>query len=169
MIIRKSKLKDAEEISTLYLEIWKAHSSLGEFWLPNFASDKMKTFGELIKKENIQKKLLKDAKQTIKDNNSFLFVAEENNKILGYIYFYIEKNISWFKIKKYGFLDEICVSPKYRGKGIAKSLLSFVQKYLKNKGINYILLKTSLDNELAKKTWQAYGFKEQMILWVKKF
>jgi ribosomal protein S18 acetylase RimI-like enzyme len=167
MIIRKATPKDAERIAEGYIEMIKTHSSLGKFFLPAWAPKTIKNYSQLIKSKDLKKQAFKDAIETIKDKNTFTFVAEENGEFLGYSYFFIEENNKWFGVKKYGFLDEVCVLEKFRGQGVASKLLKFSEDFLKKKGIKFIMLKTIIQNYLAQRVWESKGYKKEMFVHVK--
>jgi len=167
MKIRKATPKDTEKIAEGYIEMIKTHASLGKFFLPKWAYKKVKDYNQLLKLKDLKKHAIEDALETIKDKNSFTFVAEENGEILGYSYFFVEENNKWFGVRKYGLLDEICVLNKFRERGISSKLLEFSENFLRKKGINYIMLKTTIQNDLAQKIWESKGYKKRLFIHLK--
>jgi len=167
MIIRKANIKDAEKLAELYVEFYSAHKKMSKFWLPNWSKDSSKRWEDVLKNKEAKKYLLKESIESIKDPANLLFIAEENGEILGHVAFSILKNISWFKVKKYGFIDEVCVFTKHRGKGVSKELMNFAENYLKKKGIKYIMLKTSVENKNSQEAWEHLGYKKELFVQIK--
>lgn len=90
-------------------------------------------------------------------NNSFekCFKYELDNKIIGIIdfsdiYERIELNYIW-------------ISPIFRGNNYSKELMNYMFEYAKNKKINNITLEVSVNNEIAIKLYQKYGFTQASI------
>jgi ribosomal protein S18 acetylase RimI-like enzyme len=167
MKIRKATIQDAEKLAELYYEFYSAHEDMGKFWLPHWASKEAKNFKDALKNKNSRKYLLKESIESIKTKGNLLFIAEEDGEILGHVAFSILKNISWFKVRKYGFIDEVCVFKKFRGKGVAKKLMDFAENYLKKEGIRYAILKTSLENKISQEAWENLGYKKELYIQVK--
>ena len=146
MIIRKATKKDAEQVAKLYLQFWEVHKKINPLHQLDFVIN--------------YKNCLKDVKELINYKSYWLYVAEENKEILGFILFTIKKNPEGFKVRKYGFLEEAAVDKKHRGKGIAKQLLNFALNYFKNKKLKYVSCSVEIDNDTAFKVWQKCGFKQ---------
>jgi ribosomal protein S18 acetylase RimI-like enzyme len=153
LTIRKARLEDAEQLAKLYLQFWEAHKNPSPLHEPRVKVD--------------YNNLVKDAKKTIKDKEIYTYVAEENGEIVGYIGFLIWTNISYFKIRKYGYIDEIVVDKKHRKTGIARQLLDFTEELFRKRGIRYIQLRVELKNEIAQKAWEKMGFKRDSIEYLK--
>lgn len=145
MKIRKATKKDAEQVAKLYLQFWEVHRKINPLHQLDFIIN--------------YKNCLKDVKELINYKDYWLYVAEENSNILGFILFTIKKNPEGFKVRKYGFLEETAVDKKHRGKGIAKALHNFALRYFKKKGIKYVSCSVEIDNKIALKVWQKLGFK----------
>lgn len=95
------------------------------------------------------------------------YVAEQDNNILGFILFNIEKRAKYFKIKKIGYIDLLFVNKKLRGKGISKSLMNKTYEIFGKEGIKYLKLSVHVDN-VAHKVWKKHGFKDYRIdMWRK--
>lgn len=73
------------------------------------------------------------------------------------------KELSSFNLTKYGnglFINNICVSPDNRRKGIAKKLITNIIKNSKKKNINFLFLQVKNNNVGAIKLYKSLGFKE---------
>jgi len=167
MKIRKANKEDAKRLAELFLDFYVSHSYMGKFWLPDWAPEKIKNLGELMNTDAARRKTFEDVLGQLKETGMLIFVAEIDNKIVGYISFSIEKNDPWFKIKKYGFIDNTYTDIMYRRQGIAKKLIEFAENYFRKRGISHIMLKTTLQNEIAQKTWEHFGYKKELYVHLK--
>lgn len=104
----------------------------------------------------------------LRGQKKWMYVAESDAKISGFILFNIEKREIYFKIKKIGYIDLVYVDNKKRGKGISKMLLEKAKDILKEEGIKYVKLSVHSDNFTARKAWKKQGFKEYRIDMFKK-
>ena len=91
-----------------------------------------------------------------KDNNK-LFIAIDDNNIIGYIYI---KLISTDGIdnNKELLIDALYVDEDYRNKGIATSLINKVKDYAKENNIKYISINVLDKNIKAKNLYNKLGF-----------
>lgn len=80
-------------------------------------------------------------------NYAFIYVYEENNKVIGFIQ--IEKH---FEITD---IINIAVDENYQNKGIATELIEFIKNDVEEK----IMLEVRSRNEAAIKTYEKNGFK----------
>lgn len=95
-------------------------------------------------------------KNIIIDNNNYLLCYEDDENVVGYVFFkYIIKD------ERKGYLiDGIYVDIEYRNKGIAKSLINEGLKIIENKEIDFIDINVMYENEIAKKIYKSLGFNE---------
>jgi ribosomal-protein-alanine N-acetyltransferase len=92
-------------------------------------------------------------------NSQGFFVAEINEKIIGYAIASIERNL-WKPWKTFGHLVNIAVDPEFRGKGIGRELAETVIEYLKSKKIRKVILEVRTSNIVAKNLYASMGFLE---------
>lgn len=78
--------------------------------------------------------------------NKLFFVAEENEKIVGYVIADVDRNL----------IVSIAVHPEYRNKGYGKKLMDYVLKLMKGK----IFLQVRKSNKIAISFYQKIGFKK---------
>ena len=154
ILIRKARLLDAEDLAKLYLEFWESHKKcdpLLEF------KDRLTFKNQVIA-----------AKRDIKKKNNCIFVALKNDKVVGFIEFFIKKNDKFFKVKEYGYLNSAVTLKGYRNRGIAKKLYFAAVKFLKDRGVKYVKTNVYNSNIVALKTWQKIGFKTQSSIMIKR-
>jgi len=74
--------------------------------------------------------------RTFRNKKWKYFVAEKENKLVGFINGKIDRYPSIFKENYFGFIWVIYVEKAYRGKGIGKKLIKEFIKWLKKKNVN---------------------------------
>ena len=93
----------------------------------------------------------------ISDDNKIIFIAKEDNIILGYVYGFIQNNGNLYN-NKIAKLDAVFVKEQYRGNGIARSLIKDFINWAEEKGVTYIELLVCKDNTNAINLYQNEGF-----------
>ena len=63
-------------------------------------------------------------------------------------------------VQDFADIESVFVNPNYRGKGIAKSLLTVLEKELKEVGIQNVLLEVRSSNLPALSLYKGFGFEE---------
>lgn len=150
MIIRKANLKDIPYLIELGKGMVNYHIDLAN------ENDKIYEKRNKDAKKNWKKFLNK----SIKDRNSLVLIAQDNNKYIAYSIALIKKNIPVFFIKKYGHIYDLYVDKKYRSKGVGRKLMNKTKEFLKKKKIKFISLEVIHNNSAAIKFYENYGFKE---------
>ena len=84
-----------------------------------------------------------------------LWVAEREEKIVGYICFWI--------IAGEAHLANIAVHPSFRRQGIGSFLLKTCLSYLKRRGVSKIYLEVRASNKIAQNFYRKFGFKKDGI------
>ena len=106
--------------------------------------DRINEIGSLIKDDFCN---VYDISNINDKNYAFIYVYEENNKVIGFIQ--IEKH---FEITD---IINIAVDENYQNKGIATELIEFIKNDVEEK----IMLEVRSRNEVAIKTYEKNGFK----------
>ena len=93
----------------------------------------------------------------IEDPSKLIIVAEENKKIIGYLYGIIKPNDETYKyiIAK---LDALYIDSNFRNKGIATSLIEYFKKWTKTQNVNKIEVNVWSNNTKAKSLYEKNGF-----------
>ncbi|MAH51130.1 hypothetical protein CMI37_35260 [Candidatus Pacearchaeota archaeon] len=110
MKIRWAKKQDLKEIVSIFMTGSKKRPYLQK-WTKKKVTDNFKP--SLKKKE--------------------LWVAVLNGRVIGFVLAGLSS-----ANKRIAYIDELWVTEKYRGKGVGKSLLAFVEGFYKKKGVNII-------------------------------
>lgn len=132
MIIRKAQLKDKKAISDLYYQLYPHHKG------PK----------KLIPIEKFQAK-------------SLLFVAEKNNKVVGFIW----GTFINYGISRYGYIDEIFVKQEFRGKEIGSSLIKRILEEFKKLKVWSLFVSIEKRDKKVLSFYRKLGFKPCKGLW----
>ncbi len=98
-----------------------------------------------------------DLEAIVNSDASLLFMAEENDEILGTLTLVFNKIPTGNKI----WIEDVVVDKSARGKGVGIKLLEFSIAYAKSQGIRNINLTSSPDRVAANKLYQKLGFKQR--------
>ncbi len=143
--IRPAKIKDVPAIAKLNMELMKHVGKYDKIF-------KLRP-GALAKMEAWRRK-------GVYSSRSKLLVAEDGNKIVGYMAASIKKRPSIYEVREVGAISDAYVLPAYRRQGIAKKFVEQVFEWLKKKGMTHVHLYAVTKNEVAVEVWKKFGFKE---------
>lgn len=119
--------------------------------------------------EELDKKFKKYLEQAIKKSNPNILVAEKEGKLIGFItYEKVDADYFDTNIIEHGDILELYVDPKYRKMGAGKKLMIEVEKFFKNKGVEYLSLQCSTFNKNALDFYKKYGFTNRQSLLYKR-
>lgn len=143
MIIRTITEKDFSAVDFLMCQLHKIHSEARpDIYLPA---------QQVYSEEEFAEKL--------KDENSFLIAAEEENKIAGICFFKIRESVEnkILKKRRTALIEDIFVAEEFRRKGIAKMLFEQAEKTAKEKGAESLELLVWDFNRGAMEFYEAEG------------
>ena len=92
----------------------------------------------------------------ILDDTKFLYLAEDNKKIIGYIYGYLKKDDT--NKNKTAYLDALFIDNDYREKGIANNLIKAFKKWAKENKCSNIEVNVCSNNIKAKNLYLKNNF-----------
>lgn len=95
--------------------------------------------------------------KVLKSPTNFIFVAEENGKLIGFVTFSVRNVIRYSR--QIAELDEIFVLSEYREKNIGKQLMEKVEEKAKKLDCFRIYIESAYDKESAHKFYEAIGYK----------
>ena len=107
-----------------------------------------------------------ELKETISNDDTPVFVAENDTRVEGYV-FCIIKTTSGDNIlcdMKTLYIDDLCVSKGTRGKGIGKTLYQYARAYAKEIGCHNLTLNVWECNEGARAFYDRMGLSVQKTL-----
>lgn len=111
--------------------------------------------------------LNKDAKQKMiaylqsffNSKEKTVFVAEQSNDIVGYIFGLVKKKPPVFEENVIGEIGDTFVRYDMRGKGIGEALVETVLEWIKQKELKSVELNMYPENKAAAAFWDKMGFK----------
>ncbi len=158
MTIREYKTADKKQVWNLIAEL----QDYGAQYEPGMRPGKEMAEGYL------EKAILKDCAE--KDGK--IFVAEDNNELVGFIWVHLgkePKDLMYYEpFQSFAYINDFMVTESYRGQGVGRDLITSVEEYAKQKGINQLKLHVVPKNDLAREVYQKMGFEEDDITLVKK-
>lgn len=154
MKIREAKIDDFETIGTLFFESDNFHS---------------------VNQPDIYRETLEVSRNRdyiasiINDPKAMFYVAEEDNRVVGFINGFEESKgfLPFHKERTFFSIDNIVVSKEYQSKGYGKKLLKKIEDESRSKGYSDIILNVYSFNSSAIGLYKSRGFKEiskEMIL-----
>jgi ribosomal protein S18 acetylase RimI-like enzyme len=99
----------------------------------------------------------------LKDDDSVIFVAEDGEKVVGYVYAALEP-ISWKELRDAcGYIRDIRVEGPNRRAGTATALMEAAIQWLRERGAPRVILGTAEKNERAQRLFTKLGFRRTMV------
>ncbi len=146
MIIRQATLKDFNALQELEHQLF----------LKEFKDyDLTLNCNWLFSEEGI-----KDLKTYITKKSQCAFIAEENNKLLGYLMGSIQKAQSWRKTMKKAKLESFFVLKEFRNQSIGSKLNKAFNNWCTENKVNLVEVVVSAQNEAATRFYRKDGFKD---------
>lgn len=146
-----------------------------------FLESLMKEFGDYISsidplkrvyhKQGGAKFFLDKMIKETSDNNGKVFVALNENKIVGFIGGYVKPQLEEELMETIkaipGYVSELFVQDKFRGRGIGLDLMNKIEKYFISQGCDIIRTVVFSPNKSARSLYKKLGFHERDISLVK--
>ena len=145
MRIRKATKKDSSSLKDMMMALAKYEHDITSLKTANSETEKFisKYIPEWLAKED-----------------HFIYIAEDNNKDIGYIFGWKEYVSEAYRNAYVGYICDCYVDEKQRGKGIAKKLVDRLLKQFKDIGLKEAKLIVLKDSP-AVQVWNKLGFKEE--------
>lgn len=95
--------------------------------------------------------------------DAIILVAEEDGATIGYVYAGLEP-MSWKELREpAGFIHDVAVDERARGRGVATALIAAASAWLEQRGAPRVLLWTAEHNAGAQRLFARLGFRRTMI------
>jgi len=95
-------------------------------------------------------------KERIEKEDSEIFVAESEAKLVGFVQLY--PLFSSTRMKRYWLLNDLYVNENYRGNGFSKELIEESKELAKSTNAAGVLLETGKSNDIGNQLYPACGF-----------
>ena len=107
----------------------------------------------------------KDLENLLKDENKPIFVAVEDENVLGYCFCQVEtirgSTVLTDRVEIY--IDDLCVEENARRQGIAKALYAHVRTWAKEMGCAFVTLNVWEGNDAAMEFYKSMGMTPRKI------
>ncbi|HEX6100391.1 MAG TPA: GNAT family N-acetyltransferase [Thermoanaerobaculia bacterium] len=101
--------------------------------------------------------------RVMEDPEGAVFVAEEGEAVVGYVYAALEP-LSWKELRgPAGFVHDIAVRADARRSGVAELLLRTAIDWLREQGAPRVVLWSASPNEAAQGLFRRFGFRDTMV------
>ena len=149
LMIRKAKENDIPRVLDLLSQVNDVHAE----GRPDFFIKGKRKYNEA------------DLVKIISDENTPVFVCEEDNDVKGYAFCVMQDLSKCHNLHpdKSLYVDDICVDEKYRRQGVGRKLYDFVIQYAKNEGCFKVTLNVWDKNPEAKAFYEDMGMKVQKV------
>jgi GNAT superfamily N-acetyltransferase len=98
----------------------------------------------------------------VEAESAALFVAEIDDRVIGFAYMEYEPTLYAELATKVGWLHDIYVEPDAQGSGAGKALIEAVKDEAKRQGANKVLISVSVMNKNGRKFFEHNGFRTTM-------
>jgi ribosomal protein S18 acetylase RimI-like enzyme len=138
IIIRQSNVNDSQKCHELLLLIADLHKK-----------GRPDVFEGLVSKYTLDQ-----VKERLSSEDNGVFVAESDGAVVGYVFCDIIKEGSGLTL----YIDDLCVDPSARKKGVATALMNYASDYGKEKGCRMLMLNVWEFNSSAISFYENFGF-----------
>jgi GNAT superfamily N-acetyltransferase len=143
MTVREIRPSDVPRLQKLWVEFMNFHSNFD----PDFK-----------RSENAEANWAKYIHSKFDKDSETVFVAIEDGDIVGYVGVVVREYPPIFTIKKFGFIEEIAVTSKFRRHGIASQLLLAAEDWLRVRGITQIRVNIDLANKSSQGFFRSHEY-----------
>ncbi|WP_417888135.1 GNAT family N-acetyltransferase [Zunongwangia sp.] len=116
----------------------------------------MNNFRKFYQQESNTEEVKSFLKERMDKGNSVIFVAILEDKLVGYTQLF--PSFSTIKLEKIWILNDLFISEKFRGLGVASQLLTRVLKFSQETHRHQVWLLTGNDNKSAQHLYRKIGF-----------
>jgi len=142
MKIRKATVQDVPKLIELTMKLRKLENSLSDRIA---CGEKTKNFFEMVFEKYL-------------DDKAHVFLVAEEREVVGFAYGWKENIYPVYKNEFVGYIADVLVEEKERGKGIGKTLVTALEKEFKKMGLNETKLIVLKDNIKAYDLWKEMGY-----------
>jgi len=147
ILIRQAEIIDLPKLKPLWLEFMQHHKDQGEKY-------------RFFTKEwpAVLRRFLK----SLEEKHAFIFLAEDQGKLIGYTFGFIFTNFPGYYPKEVGFINDFIITKSFRNLGAGLKLFKEIEKWFDVQDIKIIQLYVSFPNKLGKKFWKNCGFENYL-------
>jgi GNAT superfamily N-acetyltransferase len=150
LLIRRAEPRDASALGELGVSLMQTHYAFDDrrFLEPTIAD--AAGYAQFLASQ-------------LDDDDSIVMLAEQRERIVGYVYAAIEP-LSWKDLRdECGYIHDLLVADVARGRGAGEALLNTAIEWLQERGMPRVVLGTAAQNETARRLFERRGFRPTMI------
>jgi ribosomal protein S18 acetylase RimI-like enzyme len=152
--IRPGRREDAAEAARLWMQSAREHTAHDPIYATSPGA------------ERVMRRFLADLAGS---SHSFLFVAENGGRTVGFISGELREGSPTFQAKTWASVDDVFVEPDHRNLGVGRALLGCVKEWAKKRGADGVSLQVAAANERGRKFYEELGFREVSVYEVLEF
>jgi ribosomal protein S18 acetylase RimI-like enzyme len=150
LAIRKAEPRDTDALGRLGVMLMHVH----------YAFDPQRF---LAPREGMETGYASFLQSVLDSPDGAIFVAEQDDAIVGYVYAALEP-LSWKELRgPAGFIHDVAVAPDHRRSGVGETLMQTAIDWLRDHGAPRVLLGTASRNSGAHALFHKLGFRDTMI------
>lgn len=100
--------------------------------------------------------------RSIRGRNGFVLVVEDRGKLTGYMLSRIQKNIPLFKEEYTGYISDLYLDERYRGKGLSTKMWLETLKWFREKEVREVGIRVLSYNDAAYDVYRKWGFRDYL-------
>lgn len=109
-------------------------------------------------RENAEKAFSKYLCKNFEKDDACIFIAQNNDNIIGYCQCQIIENPPVLVTEKYGSIAGMAVLEKYRRNGVGEQIVKKVIQWFQSKELKRVEVRVAVTNEVSTKFWRKMGF-----------
>ena len=147
-----------EEVEICECEVEDVDDSVKELWL-GLAREMFEIERLIVPSEANGDKWVEFVREGLASGRNFLLVAKSGGKVVGFALASIFRDYPLEVSKIIGVIDDVCVLPEFRSKGIGKKLAVECLNKMKAAGVTAVTLQVLTENKAAIELYEKLGFK----------
>ena len=117
--------------------------------------------------ENAEEEFKDYIEKRSSDTDFKIFLAEEDDVLVGYVMGWIESRPRIYHKRKVGYLSNIYVDETHKRHGIGKNLYHKIEDWFREKHVDFIEIRADVRNSEAMESFKQYGFNALAITFYK--
>ena len=106
-----------------------------------------------------ERRFLRWAGEVGEDPRSTLLVAEEQGRLVGFVYVVVERDLPIYLCEEFAVIREWWVEPPFRRRGVGKALIDLAVAELAAAGVGQLRVRTAVGDEEARALLGRCGFR----------
>ncbi|MBX6341800.1 MAG: GNAT family N-acetyltransferase [Thermomicrobiaceae bacterium] len=113
-----------------------------------------------------EERVLAAVRRVLGAPGSWYLVAEGEGRIVGALQ--VNQRFSTWESADYGYIEDFCVDPEWRGRGVGSALLDYLARWAAGRGWARLDLDVQASNRDAVRFYQRHGFEDTGNLYLRR-